>query len=149
MIIKRTHVKHEKTFKERLAEEAAHFTELAGQTPPGMQRELYLRRAQQAATASNINDWLSSPGLQPPKELKAGTQIQQGALHDYRGSSALAKLNRPWSEEDDSRLLEMTANQRKRYRIAVVLERTEVAVVARLQVLRGRKKTKRSDANSD
>jgi len=70
MITKRPPVKHEKTFKQRLAEEAARFTELAGQTPPGVQRDFYLRRAQQAATASNINDWLSSPGLQPPEELK-------------------------------------------------------------------------------
>ena len=70
MMIKRTRVKQEKTFKERLAEEAARCTELAGQTPPGVRREMYLRRAQQVATASNINDWLSSPGLEPPTELK-------------------------------------------------------------------------------
>jgi len=57
MIIQRLRIKHEKTFKEGLAEEAARFTELAGQTPPGMQRELYLRQAQQAATASYEREW--------------------------------------------------------------------------------------------
>jgi hypothetical protein len=67
MTIKRTRVKHEKTFQERLAEEAVRFKELAAETPPGMQRELYLRRARQAETASHINDWLKSPGLQSPK----------------------------------------------------------------------------------
>jgi hypothetical protein len=30
---------------------------------------LYLRRARQAETASHINDWLASPGLQPPTAL--------------------------------------------------------------------------------
>ena len=71
MIIKRTRIKHAKTFEEQLAEDAAHFKALADQTPPGMQRELYLRRARQAETASHISDWLKSPGLQPPEELKS------------------------------------------------------------------------------
>ena len=68
---KRPRVKHVKTFEERLAEEAAHFKALADQTSPGVQRELYLRRARQAETASHINDWLKSPGLKPPEELKS------------------------------------------------------------------------------
>ena len=71
MVIKRPRVKHEKTFQQRLAEEAVRFKELADQTPPGMQRELYLRRARRAATASQIDSWLSSPELQPPKELRS------------------------------------------------------------------------------
>jgi hypothetical protein len=70
MTIKRLRVKHEKTFEERLAEEAVRFRELAAQTPHGMERESYLRRARQAETASHINKWLKSPGLQPPKELQ-------------------------------------------------------------------------------
>jgi hypothetical protein len=69
MVIKRPRIKHEKTFRERLAEEAVQFKELAARVPPGMQRELYLRRAQQAETASQIDSWLSSPGLRPPKAL--------------------------------------------------------------------------------
>jgi hypothetical protein len=68
MIVKRHRVKHEKTFQERLAKEAVRFKELAQQTPPGMQQELYLRRARQAETAAHINDWLRSPGLQPPRQ---------------------------------------------------------------------------------
>jgi hypothetical protein len=69
MIIKRHRIKHEKTFQERLAEEAERFKQLADQTPVGMQRDLYLRRARQAATASHIDSWINSPGLRPPKEL--------------------------------------------------------------------------------
>ena len=69
MTIKRHRVKHEKTFQQRLAEEAARFKELADQSPPGTQRELYLRRARQAETASHIDHWLHSPGLLPSTEL--------------------------------------------------------------------------------
>jgi hypothetical protein len=69
-IIKRPRIKQEKTFEQRLAEEAARFKQLADQTPHGTQRALYLRRARQAETASHINEWLTSPGLRPPTELK-------------------------------------------------------------------------------
>ena len=60
-----------KKFEERLAEEAKKFKEAANHQPPGsMARELLLRRARRAETASHINDWLTSPGLQPPKASK-------------------------------------------------------------------------------
>jgi hypothetical protein len=62
-------IKHEKTFDQRLVEEAARFREAAEQLPPGMAKELYLKRARQAETASQINRWLNSPGLQPPEAL--------------------------------------------------------------------------------
>jgi hypothetical protein len=52
--------------EERLAEEARRFKEAADKEPPGsIARELRLRWARQAETASRINDWLSSPGLTP------------------------------------------------------------------------------------
>lgn len=63
----RRRVTHQKTFEERLAEEAIHFREAAKEAPPGMARELLLRRARQAETASHMNEWLKSPGLQPPE----------------------------------------------------------------------------------
>jgi hypothetical protein len=70
MAQQRRRVKHETTFEERLAEEAIKFKEGAEKQPPGSTgRERLLRRAQQAETASHINHWLSSPGLQPPKAL--------------------------------------------------------------------------------
>nr|WP_245319805.1 hypothetical protein [Bradyrhizobium sp. LMTR 3] len=73
---KRRRFKHEKTFEERLAEEAQRLSEAARELPPGTARELLLRRAQQAERAAHINKWLTSPGLQPPKELEdlAGCQ---------------------------------------------------------------------------
>jgi hypothetical protein len=49
-----------------LAEVARRFNEAAEKEPPGSTaRELLLRRARQAETASRISDWLSSPGLTP------------------------------------------------------------------------------------
>jgi hypothetical protein len=63
----RRRIKHKTTFEERLAEEALRFKQAAEEQPPGsMARELLLRRARQAETASRMNDWLSS-GLQAPR----------------------------------------------------------------------------------
>ena len=68
--MERRRVKHEKTFQERLAEEALRFKEASQKLPPGSHaQELLLRRVRQAETASHINEWLTSPGLQPPKAL--------------------------------------------------------------------------------
>ena len=71
MAKQRRRVKHIATFEERLAQEAIKFKEAADKQPIGsMARELLLRRVRQAETASHISQWLSSPGLQPPKALK-------------------------------------------------------------------------------
>ena len=63
----RRRFKQTQTSRELLAEEAAQFRKAAEQAEPGMARDLLLRRARQADTASRMNDWLTSPGLQPPK----------------------------------------------------------------------------------
>ena len=39
----------------------------AEKLPQGKERETLVRKARQLHTASQINEWLSSPGLQPPK----------------------------------------------------------------------------------
>ena len=63
MVQTRRRIKHTATFEERLAEEALRFKEAAEEQPAGsMARELLLRRAQLAETASRMNRWLSSPG---------------------------------------------------------------------------------------
>ena len=64
----RKRVKHQATFKDRLAEEARVFKEAAEKELPGSKaRELLSRRARQAEAASHMNDWLSSPGLRAPQ----------------------------------------------------------------------------------
>ena len=65
------HIKLTATFEQRLAEEAKKFKEAAERKPPGsLERERLLRRARRAETASHISEWLTSPGLQPPKASK-------------------------------------------------------------------------------
>jgi hypothetical protein len=66
----RRHIKREKSFQDRLAEEAQRFREAAEKLPYGTAKELLLRRARQAETASKIKDWPPSPGLQPPQDLE-------------------------------------------------------------------------------
>lgn len=64
---RRRRIKQIASFEERLTEEAKRFKEAAEQQPIGSQaRELLLRRARQAETASHVSEWLKSPGLQPP-----------------------------------------------------------------------------------
>jgi hypothetical protein len=64
----RPRVKHTLTFEQRLSEEAKRLREAAEREPLGSTaRQVLLRRARQAETASHMNDWLRSPGLQPPR----------------------------------------------------------------------------------
>jgi len=58
MVQQRTYTE---TFKHRLSKEAVQVKEAADNLPPeNYDRELLLRRREQAETASNINKWLSS-----------------------------------------------------------------------------------------
>jgi hypothetical protein len=78
MAKQRKRVKHTATFEERLVEEAIKFKEAAEKQPPGsIARKLLLRRARQAETASQINNWLRSPGLHPPKVASNERAISQ------------------------------------------------------------------------
>ena len=42
----------------------------AQSTPPGIERERLVRRARQAETATRMTEWLTSRGLQAPKEVQ-------------------------------------------------------------------------------
>ena len=55
------------TDKQRLSEEAAKLRNEALDIPPGVERDRLIRRAQNAESASQVNGWLNSRGLQPPK----------------------------------------------------------------------------------
>jgi hypothetical protein len=66
--VERRRIDKKLTFRQQLVAEAMRFREAAEKEPPGtMARELLLRRARQAETASHINDWLTSPGMTAPK----------------------------------------------------------------------------------
>jgi uncharacterized protein YcgL (UPF0745 family) len=55
------------TLEEGLAEESKRLREQAYHLPMGHEREALLKRANLADTASHLSEWLTSPGLQPPK----------------------------------------------------------------------------------
>jgi hypothetical protein len=59
-----------KSLETRLAEEAKRLREEAKLLPPGAPREELLRKARQCETGSHVSEWLASPGLQPPKQVK-------------------------------------------------------------------------------
>ena len=54
------------TFEYRLAQEAINLRLQANGMPAGVRRTELLRKASQIDVAGEINNWLSSPGLQPP-----------------------------------------------------------------------------------
>jgi hypothetical protein len=55
------------SFIERLAQQAKEIQDRAQKLRPGRERDALLKQARQLETASHLNEWLSSPGLQPPK----------------------------------------------------------------------------------
>lgn len=54
------------TLEERLTQRAEQLREKAQSLPPGAERDFTEKQARQADTAGHVNDWLTSPGLQPP-----------------------------------------------------------------------------------
>ena len=53
--------------EKRLADEITRLRKEARGTPPGIERERLIRKARQAETASHMQEWLMSRGLQSPK----------------------------------------------------------------------------------
>jgi hypothetical protein len=64
----RRRFKQTKSLKERLLEEARNIREQAELLPHGPVREAALKKARQVEATAHIDDWLNSPGLQPPKK---------------------------------------------------------------------------------
>lgn len=67
MVIRRRRVKHEIALEARLLLRAQEARDAARRLPPGRQRELPLRQARASEMAVQIDKWVSSPGLRPPK----------------------------------------------------------------------------------
>jgi len=63
----RRRFKQTQSLEQRLSDQASKLRKEAQGTPPGIEREQLIERARQAETASHMNEWLSSRGLQPPK----------------------------------------------------------------------------------
>lgn len=63
----RRRFKQAKSLKQRLLDRVRGLHEEARLLPPGPRREGLLRQAREADTAVHMDEWLRSPGLQPPK----------------------------------------------------------------------------------
>jgi hypothetical protein len=50
-----------------LEDQAARLRQEAEKAPHGFEREKLIRMARQAETTAHLQEWLTSPGLQPPK----------------------------------------------------------------------------------
>ena len=66
-MFQRRRFKQPQSLEERLADEAKGLREQAELLPPGELREIALRKAQLTERALEMNVWLRSSGLQPPK----------------------------------------------------------------------------------
>jgi hypothetical protein len=55
------------SLKQRLLDRVRGLREEARLARPGLEREAVLRKARQTETAAHMDEWLRSPGLQPPK----------------------------------------------------------------------------------
>jgi hypothetical protein len=55
------------SLQDRLASYAKSAREVAALLPPGAEKDELLRKASQADTAVELNEWASSPSLQPPE----------------------------------------------------------------------------------
>jgi hypothetical protein len=67
MVVQRRRFNQKLTLKERLAIFARAAREKASLLPPGAEKTELLRKARQAETTAHLDDWVNSPGLQPPK----------------------------------------------------------------------------------
>ena len=54
------------TFEDRIAAEKAKLEAQVAKLKPGPQMDALREKIRQLETASHMNEWLSSPGLQPP-----------------------------------------------------------------------------------
>jgi hypothetical protein len=57
------------TFEDRIAVEKVRLEAQVANVPHGPTRDDMLKKIRQLETASHVNEWLTSPGLQPPKHV--------------------------------------------------------------------------------
>ena len=57
------------TFEDRIAAQKAKLEAQVAKLKPGLRKDGLLEKIRQLETASHINKWLTSPGLQPPRAL--------------------------------------------------------------------------------
>jgi hypothetical protein len=63
----RRHFKQTESLKDRLIAFAQEVRAKAAGLPPCEEKDDLIRKAKQAETTSHLDEWINSPGLQPPK----------------------------------------------------------------------------------
>jgi hypothetical protein len=64
---KRRRFKQQLSLQDRLSSWAETVREQADKLRPGLERDMLLKKARQADTASHLNEWANSAGLRSPK----------------------------------------------------------------------------------
>ncbi|MCK1337689.1 hypothetical protein IVB38_17055 [Bradyrhizobium sp. 38] len=82
---RRRRVTHTQTFTNRLMEQAAKFREAAERLAPGTERELLMKRADQAEQAAQMSDWLTKPNSAPPAQLDGLLKAAKNSLARREG----------------------------------------------------------------
>jgi hypothetical protein len=59
--------KQTSSLQDMMRQEASSLRQKAQKLAPSIRRDHLIRQARQAETAAKINEWLRSPGLQPPR----------------------------------------------------------------------------------
>jgi hypothetical protein len=62
----RRRINQSTTLEERLALEAIRIREMVKIMPAGTEREALIRKARELEVGAHMEQWLNSPGLQPP-----------------------------------------------------------------------------------
>jgi hypothetical protein len=66
-MIKRRRPKHQFTLQDRIITWIKDVRAQAAAMAPGADRDMLLKKVRQAEIAMHVEDWINSPGLQPPK----------------------------------------------------------------------------------
>ena len=77
----------------------------------------------------------------------AENAVRCGLFHFTRLGAMLPNKKRPWTGEDDQRLLDLVAAGRSKFSIAATMKRSTGAVLTRLSSLRLRTNAPRSDVS--
>jgi hypothetical protein len=90
------------------------------------------------------SDWLrkSSKGLEHSENA-----VRCGSFHFTRLGAMLPNKKRPWTGEDDQKLVDLVAAGRSKFSIAATMKRSTGAVLTRLSALRLRTNAPRSDVS--
>lgn len=73
-MLKRRRFKQTLNLSERLIEDIELLKAQVAKLAPGPERDQVIRRIRQNETASHIDEWLRSPGLQPPTGLSSSAK---------------------------------------------------------------------------